>query len=69
MLNSLIMLQCNGCDGIFEQHAWAEGDEPEQWLQALNYILMTAHDEDWLVKRYGDFHLCPDCAADGVCPG
>ncbi len=69
MLNSLITLQCEGCDCIFEKHTWAEGNNADSWLQALNSLLVSAHEDDWLVTRYESFHLCPDCALDGVCPG
>lgn len=69
MLSSQIMLECDFCSSVFEQHRWAEGEEPTGWIEAVNLLLETADKDGWSVRRRTEFHICPDCGLDGVCPG
>jgi len=66
MIESLIMLTCDRCSNLFNQHELLRGADPASWARSVANLLRLAANEDWSLSQDQPPCLCPSCVLHDV---
>jgi hypothetical protein len=60
MLRILVVIECDGCNGVLANIAVAEN--PLQLPTEIHDLQLTAEENAWLPSKHSTVHYCPECS-------